>query len=133
MYSITINGNSLDELIASTEKLLALHKCAVAPPPNQPPPQPIALQPPAAPQAQPPQFQQPPPALQPSPPQTAFPIASPTYSRDDIARAGATLAQTKMTECLAVLAKYGASSLDGIKPENYAAVAADLRTLGAQI
>ena len=62
------------------------------------------------------------------------PIAAPTYTLDQLARAGAALAQAgKMQEALALLAKYGVQTVNQLKPEQYGAFATELRALGAQV
>ena len=73
-------------------------------------------------------------------PQAAFnpgnqpPAAAPTYTLDQLAKAGATLAQSgKMEQALALLAKYGVQTISQLKPEQYGAFATELRALGAQV
>lgn len=65
----------------------------------------------------------------PAPAQTASSV-----TLEELSRAGAALAtQGKMAELMAIMPKYGVQALTQLKPEQYAAVADDLRALGAQI
>jgi hypothetical protein len=49
-----------------------------------------------------------------------------------LANAGAMLVQSnKMSEALALLARYGVQSVNGLKPEQYGPFATELRALGA--
>ena len=58
----------------------------------------------------------------------------PVYTLEQIAKAGAALAQAgKMEQALALLAKYGVQTVNQLQPEQYGAFAADLRALGAQV
>lgn len=67
-------------------------------------------------------------------PTGAVPTATPQYTIDMLATAGSSLIDAgKMDQLLQVLAKHGVASLTNIKPENYGAVATDLRALGAAI
>ena len=60
--------------------------------------------------------------------------AAPTYTLDQLARAGAALAQSgKMEDALALLARYGVQTVNQLKPEQYGAFATELRALGAQV
>jgi hypothetical protein len=62
------------------------------------------------------------------------PTTAPTYTLDQLARAGATLAQAgKMEQALALLNKYGIQTVNQLKPEQYGAFATELRALGAQV
>jgi hypothetical protein len=125
----------------------------VTPPPAAVPPayqQPANPTPPAAfPTAQPPaqpQYQQPPtvppaPATVPTAPNPASPsnpqqppAAAPTYTLEQLARAGAALAQAgKMEDALALLGRYGVQTVNQLKPEQYGPFATELRALGAQV
>ena len=65
---------------------------------------------------------------------TQPPNAAPTYTLDQLAEAGATLAQSgKMEQALAVLARYGVQSVNQLRPEQYGPFATELRALGAQV
>ncbi len=87
--------------------------------------------PPAAPQQQAPTQQQAPAA----PPPAAAPQASaPTYTQEQLSRAGAQLVDMgKRNELIATLGKFGVQSLIGLPPAQYGAVATELRALGATI
>jgi len=162
MFSITINGNTPEELFANLAKAAAMtHAAPMAVPQVPVPPAPAAVipvaQPPAAnpvpvapvaapasvapatvpiaaPTSAPTAAPAPVPAATPAPTPAAVPTAAPTYTLDALARAGATLAQSgKMQEALALLAKYGVQTVNQLKPEQYGAFATELRALGAQI
>ena len=141
MFTITINGSTLEELFSNVETFLKTKQGASAQgiipgtnaPPAAPPvsaPAPAASAPPVstpAPTAASP-FQQP--GITAGPPAAA----APTYTLDQLARAGATLAQSgKMEQALALLAKYGIQTVNQLKPEQYGAFATELRLLGAQV
>ncbi len=65
---------------------------------------------------------------------TAVPTSTPTYTLEQISRAGTTLIDMgKMNDLMALLARHGAQAITQIKPEEYGAVAMELRALGAQI
>ncbi len=87
-----------------------------------------------------------PPVAAPAVPVAAIPISAPTaaspvpvataptYTIDQLAQAGATLAQAgKMAEALTLLDQYGIQSIAELKPEQYGAFATELRAIGAQI
>lgn len=60
--------------------------------------------------------------------------ATPTITIEKISLAGAALASAgRMGDLMAIVAKHGVQALTQLKPEQYEAVAADLRALGAQI
>lgn len=62
------------------------------------------------------------------------PTATPHYTIDQLAAAGAGLIDAgKMHELLNLLAKYNVQAITMLKPEQFAAMAADLRALGARI
>lgn len=159
MYTLTINGNTPEELMANLRKLAQAGAIPATPyPPEQIPPSAnptlpaaptsnfyaaaptIPPTPPAAPAV-------PVAATAPSPPaqgatiptsvptaNAAPPTTAPTYTLDALARAGATLAQSgKMEQALALLAKYGIQTVNQLKPEQYGAFATELRALGAQV
>lgn len=162
MYELTIKGNTPTELFANLTQMAANTNVtpALAPQvPVDPIPSaanPTTAQPPvAAPAAAvtatsvtpapiSPASSNPAPTVNPTPMAapvptaavvpTAVPTASPTYTLDALARAGAALAQAgKMQEALALLAKYGVQTVNQLKPEQYGAFATELRALGAQI
>lgn len=61
-------------------------------------------------------------------------VAQRQYTADEIARAGASLLEKGMMQQLVgLLGKYNVQSITGLQPAQYAAFAADLRTMGAQI
>lgn len=74
------------------------------------------------------------PVLPVSPVPTTVPTAAPQYDLDAISRAGnALLDGGQMEQLLALLAKYGIDNLTKLPKEQYGAMAADLRALGAKI
>ena len=75
------------------------------------------------------------PALAAAPAPAAAPVpAAPTITIEKISLAGAALASAgRMGDLMAIVAKHGVQALTQLKPEQYEAVAADLRALGAQI
>lgn len=68
-------------------------------------------------------------------PAPAVPVAgAPTYTLDQISRAGASLVDAgKMQQLLELLGRYGVQAVTQLKPEQYGAFATELRALGAQI
>ena len=67
-------------------------------------------------------------------PAPAVPTSAPQYTLDMIATAGATLIDAgKMEQLMQLLGKFGVASLTELAPENYGAVANELRALGAAI
>ena len=74
------------------------------------------------------------PAAQPVAP-PAVPVAmSPTYSLDQISRAGASLVDAgKIEQLLQLLNRYSVQAITQLQSEQYGAFATDLRALGAQI
>lgn len=81
------------------------------------------------------------PAAPPAPapaPQTAAPVmpvaGAPTYTLDQISKAGAALVDAgKMEPLLALLTKYGVQAITQLQPAQYGVFATELRALGAQI
>lgn len=71
----------------------------------------------------------------PAAPAPAMPVtATPTYTLDQISKAGAALVDAgKMDNLLALLAKYGIQAVTQLQPTQYGAFATELRALGAQI
>ena len=64
----------------------------------------------------------------------AVPVTAPTYTLDQIAKAGANLVDAgKMEQLLALLTKYGVQAVTQLTPDQYGAFATELRALGAQI
>lgn len=115
-----------------------------------PPIQLPVTQPMAQPQVMPQQpIQQPQPVVQPQPmmqpPQTMptqQPVVqppvtgAPSYTHDQIGRAGAELVQsdpTKMQALLGLLQQFGAAAIQNLKPEQLSAFASALRSLGARL
>jgi len=183
MFSVTINGNSLEELYFNLEAMLKGKQGAPEQAPAAPvnpimTPAPAALPPVASPTvpagttapAVPPTApmtaptatapiagtldQAPPvnptvatetpvPTFAPTATNTASPsnsspgvplAAPPTYTLDQLARAGASLAQSgKMEQALALLAKYNVQTVNQLSPDQYGAFATELRALGAQL
>jgi hypothetical protein len=68
-------------------------------------------------------------------PAAAVPVApAPTYTLDQISRAGAALVDMgKMEQLLALLSKYGVAAVTQLAPDQYGIFATELRALGAQI
>ena len=65
---------------------------------------------------------------------TAVPVTAPTYTLDQIARAGASLVDAgKMEQLLALLARYGVAAVTQLQPDQFGVFATELRALGAQI
>ena len=91
-----------------------------APVPSAPPTKPPA--PPAAP-------------LAPAPAAPSVPVTTaPTYTLDQISKAGAALVDAgKMEPLLALLTKYGVQAITQLQPAQYGAFATELRALGAQL
>lgn len=84
-----------------------------------------------------PRPQMPAPAAVPAP-QTAAPVmpvaGAPTYTLDQISKAGAALVDAgKMEPLLALLTKYGVQAITQLQPAQYGVFATELRALGAQI
>ena len=74
------------------------------------------------------------PAPAPTPAAPAVPVTAPTYTLDQIAKAGANLVDAgKMEQLLALLTKYGVQAVTQLTPDQYGAFATELRALGAQI
>lgn len=74
------------------------------------------------------------PVAPPAAPAPAVPVTAPTYTLDQIAKAGASLVDAgKMEQLLALLGKYGVQAVTQLTPDQYGAFATELRALGAQI
>ena len=97
--------------------------------PTQPTPAPVATPTPAPAPAAPAQ------TVAPTNPAPAVPVTTaPTYTLDQIAKAGASLVDAgKMEQLLALLAKYGVQAVTQLQPDQYGVFATELRTLGAQL
>lgn len=64
----------------------------------------------------------------------AIPTAAPQYTLEMISAAGSALIDAgKMEQLLTLLGKYGVDNLTALKPDQYGAMATDLRALGARI
>lgn len=102
--------------------------------PVAPAPAPVAAAPVSGPQATLPGSA---PAAAPIAAPIAAPVApAPTYTVEQIGKAGADLATQapgKMPELLALLQKYGARAITELKPEQLGAFATELRGLGAKL
>jgi hypothetical protein len=69
-----------------------------------------------------------------APPVAPVPLATPTYTLEQLARAGAQLVDMgKMPEAQAMLEKYNVATVTNLAVEHYGALASDLRALGAII
>lgn len=68
-------------------------------------------------------------------PAPAVPVTTaPSYTLDQIAKAGAYLVDAgKMEALLALLTKYGVAAVTQLQPEQFGVFATELRALGAQI
>lgn len=68
-------------------------------------------------------------------PAPAMPVTTaPTYTLDQISKAGASLVDAgKMEPLLGLLAKYGVQAITQLQPTQYGVFATELRALGAQI
>ena len=67
-------------------------------------------------------------------PAPAVPVTAPTYTLDQIAKAGASLVDAgKMEQLLGMLTKYSVQAVTQLMPDQYGAFATELRALGAQI
>lgn len=97
--------------------------------PTQPTPAPVATTTPAPAPAAPAQ------TAAPTNPAPAVPVTTaPTYTLDQIAKAGASLVDAgKMEQLLALLAKYGVQAVTQLQPDQYGVFATELRTLGVQL
>lgn len=97
--------------------------------PTQPTPAPVATPTPAPAPAEPAQ------TVAPTNPAPTVPVTTaPTYTLDQIAKAGASLVDAgKMEQLLALLAKYGVQAVTQLQPDQYGVFATELRTLGAQL
>lgn len=97
--------------------------------PTQPTPAPVATPTPAPAPVAPAQ------TAAPTNPAPAVPVTTaPTYTLDQIAKAGASLVDAgKMEQLLALLAKYGVQAVTQLQPDQYGVFATELRTLGAQL
>jgi len=64
-----------------------------------------------------------------------MPVAgAPTYTLDQISKAGAALVDAgKMEPLLTLLTKYGVQAITQLQPAQYGVFATELRALGAQI
>ena len=70
------------------------------------------------------------PATDPAP----VPTAAPQYTLEMIATAGSSLIDAgKLDQLMALLGRHGVDSLTNLKPEEYGAVATELRALGARL
>ena len=70
----------------------------------------------------------------PAPAAPAIPTAAPQYTLEMISAAGSALIDAgKMEQLLTLLGKYGVDNLTALKPDQYGAMATDLRALGARI
>lgn len=100
--------------------------------PTQPTPAPVATPTPAPAPAAPAAPAQ---TVAPTNPAPTVPVTTaPTYTLDQIAKAGASLVDAgKMEQLLALLAKYGVQAVTQLQPDQYGVFATELRTLGAQL
>lgn len=135
-YTLTITAETPEELIAAIKGVAAPYLPTAAP--VNPTPAPVgthgigALQ--VAPSAPVTPVLAPPPTPT-APVQPSVPLAAaPTYTLDQIAKAGAELAQAgKMNELLALLQQFGIQAVTQLKPEQVGPFATALRGLGAQL
>lgn len=111
---------------------------APVPPVTMPPATVVPTQPTPAPVATPTHAPAPAAPVQtvaPTNPAPTVPVTTaPTYTLDQIAKAGASLVDAgKMEQLLALLAKYGVQAVTQLQPDQYGVFATELRTLGAQL
>lgn len=67
-------------------------------------------------------------------PAPAVPVTAPTYTLDQIAKAGAALVDAgKMDALLELLAKFGVAAVTQLQPDQFGVFATELRALGARI
>lgn len=98
-----------------------------APAPQMPPVEGMAYPQAAVPTA-------PAPTNTPAPAPAGVPVSAPTFTLDQISRAGAALVDAgKMEALLGLLAKFGVAAVTQLNPGQYGAFATELRALGAQI
>lgn len=92
------------------------------------------VQPSVTPTVQPAVTQQVAPPVQQAPVQQAVPTTTPTYTLDDLARAGMTLMDVgRQADLQRLLTRFGVQALPALPPAQYGAFATALRDLGAQI
>jgi hypothetical protein len=124
---------AIDKLTTALEKNAVPVPPVTMPPatvvPTQPTPAPVATPTPAPAPAAPAQ------TVAPTNPAPTVPVTTaPTYTLDQIAKAGASLVDAgKMEQLLALLAKYGVQAVTQLQPDQYGVFATELRTLGAQL
>lgn len=153
MLEMKIKIEVADALISAIDKLAcALNITAIpaqapvatpvtpapVPPVTTPPAAVVSTQPTPAPVAAPtpaPAPAAPAKTVAPTNPAPAVPVTTaPTYTLDQIAKAGAGLVDAgKMEQLLALLAKYGVQAVTQLQPDQYGVFATELRTLGAQL
>ncbi len=141
---ITIETPSLSQALNRLADAMTRH--TVQPVPAAPPTAPATVQttPPAAPVAPPPAAPVAPvapanpiPPVSTVPPAPAAPLApAPSFTLEQIGKAGADLLRdnpNKYPELMALLGQFGVSVVDQLKPEQYGPFATALRGLGAKI
>ena len=141
---ITIETPSLSQALNRLADAVTRH--TVQPVPAAPPTAPATVQttPPAAPVAPPPAAPVAPvapanpiPPVSTVPPAPAAPLApAPSFTLEQIGKAGADLLRdnpNKYPELMALLGQFGVSVVDQLKPEQYGPFATALRGLGAKI
>ena len=141
---ITIETPSLSQALNRLADAMTRH--TVQPVPAAPPTAPATVQttPPAAPVAPPPAAPVAPvapanpiPPVSTVPPAPAAPLApAPSFTLEQIGKAGADLLRdnpNKYPELMALLGQFGISVVDQLKPEQYGPFATALRGLGAKI
>lgn len=106
-------------------------------PVTQPMAQPQVMPPVQQPIQQPQPMMQPPQTMPTQQPVVQPPVTgAPSYTHDQIGRAGAELVQsdpTKMQALLGLLQQFGAAAIQNLKPEQLGAFASALRSLGARL
>lgn len=109
----------------------------VVPPIQLPVTQPQVMPPVQQPIQQPQPMMQPPQTMPTQQPVVQPPVTgAPSYTHDQIGRAGAELVQsdpTKMQALLGLLQQFGAAAIQNLKPEQLGAFASALRSLGARL
>ncbi len=110
----------------------AAHSITPPAPAAQPPAQPVPAAPAAPTPVQPPAQQTPPVPAQQA--QTAVPTTAPTYTLEDLGRAGVAAQEMgKDAEVRALVASFGVSTLQELPETQYGAFAMALRSMGAPI
>lgn len=131
---ITVRIPALEQLLPHLVAFMDSAATPAQPQAAPAPATPAAMPAPAAPAAPVSAAPAAPPAM-PAPTAPAVaPTTAPTYTMDQIAKAGAELAQAgKMPQLMALLQQHGVQAVTQLRPEQYGEFATALRGLGAQL